>query len=105
MPAADARSLNRTTSGRNSGISEHLVKLAEALSKTLAVMRSATDISPSQSFCAIYQLAGFLGEDPMNPYGEILLKAMVAASVTYFLVRIAVDVAPVAYAVVASGIG
>lgn len=41
----------------------------------------------------------------MNPYGEILLKAMVAASATYFLLRIAVAAVPVAYAAIASGIG
>jgi len=41
----------------------------------------------------------------MAPYGEILLKAMAAASVTYFIVRIAIDVAPAAYAAVALGLG
>jgi hypothetical protein len=41
----------------------------------------------------------------MYPYGEILLKAMAAACVTYFLVRIAVDVAPAAYAAVSLGMG
>jgi hypothetical protein len=41
----------------------------------------------------------------MNPYGETLLKAMAAASVTYFALKIAIDVAPVAYAALASGAG
>ncbi|WP_424362918.1 hypothetical protein [Methylocystis parvus] len=41
----------------------------------------------------------------MNPYGEILLKAMVAATVTYFTLRIAIDVAPAAYAALAVGTG
>ncbi len=39
----------------------------------------------------------------MSPYGEILLKAMAAASVTYFLARMAVDVVPAAYAALAFG--
>lgn len=41
----------------------------------------------------------------MNPFGEILLKAMVAATVTYFVLRIAIDVAPAAYAALAIGAG
>lgn len=34
----------------------------------------------------------------MNPYGDILLRAMAAASVTYFVTRIALDAVPAAYA-------
>ncbi len=68
-------------------------------------MRATTDYLPISIVLRHIRWARILGDEPRNPYGEILLKAMVAASVTYFLVRIAVDVAPVAYAVVASGIG
>lgn len=41
----------------------------------------------------------------MNPYGETLLKAMAAASVTYFALKIVIDVAPAAYAALAYGAG
>ncbi len=34
----------------------------------------------------------------MNPYGEILLRAMAAASVTYFVTRIAMEAVPAALA-------
>lgn len=60
---------------------------------------------PSRSLRAIYPAGIIFGSVTMNPYSEILLKAIVAASATYFLVRIAVDVVSAAYAAVAYGIG
>jgi hypothetical protein len=34
----------------------------------------------------------------MNPFGDILLKAMAVATVTYFTIKIAIELAPTAYA-------